>query len=553
MKIKSTLFGSIFLSIVSVASVSTFAQTPKPAPTPLQRPIRIIVPTSTPTPTPTPIPEVAATPVPTQRSIQTFSELQTRLSGIVNRPATQRGSLGIKIVSLDSGKLIFENNAEKYFMPASNMKSYTVATAIEKLTPDFKFVTSVFAPKMPDKSGVIKGDLTIYGRGDVSMSTLFSPVNPSPNYIPTNADYLKVIEPLADKIIASGVKKIEGNLIADDSYFSDDPIPGSWEWDDLQWYYGAEVSALPILDNAVDLAIKPTKIGSPCNIQVLPMNSQFVVTNKCITAAAGTKRELSVTKKLDQNILEISGTFGLDDKGYRSSIAASRPAKLFADLLRQVLLQKGVKITGQNAVIGAKDKLIQPILPIEIGRLESVPLSLIAAKTMKPSQNMFTETILRTLGEQLGDKTNPKSTSTDRGISVVQNFLTSIGIAPDAVIQHDGSGLSRHNLVTPASNVQLYTYMSKSRFANAWRESLTIGAIDGTLKNRFIGTFAANNVRGKTGTIDQVSALTGYVTTSSGEKIVFSIIINGVNDGRLRNATIDEIVVALAGFNGRLN
>ncbi len=547
MRINSKI--SVFL-FFTLFCVSIFAQ-PKPAPTPLQRPIRIIV------PTPTPTPEVAATPAPSPRPIQSFSELQPRISGIINRPTTQRGSIGIKLVSLDSGKVIFENNAEKYFMPASNMKSYTVATALEKLTPDFKFLTSVFAQKIPDKNGVIKGDLTIYGRGDVSMSMLFQPTNPNLLYVPTNADYLRVIEPLADKIIASGVKKIEGNLVADDSYFSDDAIPGSWEWDDLQWYYGAEVSALPILDNAVDLAIKPTKVGSPCNIQILPINSQFAISNRCTTAAAGTKRELTVTKKLDQNILEISGVFAIDDKGYRSSIAASRPAKLFADLLRQVLVQKGVKISGQNVVIGAIDKLPQAVAssvpPVEIARFESAPLSIVAAKTMKPSQNMFTETILRTLGEQLGDKTNPKSTSTDRGISVVQNFLTSIGIAPDAVIQHDGSGLSRHNLVTPASNVQLYTYMAKSKFANAWRESLTIGGFDGTLKNRFIGTFAANNVRGKTGTIDQVSALTGYLTTTSGEKIVFSIIINGVNDGRLRNATIDEIVLALANFNGRLN
>jgi serine-type D-Ala-D-Ala carboxypeptidase/endopeptidase (penicillin-binding protein 4) len=142
-------------------------------------------------------------------------------------------------------------------------------------------------------------------------------------------------------------------------------------------------------------------------------------------------------------------------------------------------------------------------------------------------------------------------TSDQRGLAVVSNFLQSIGIPADAVIQHDGSGLSRHDLVTPASNVQLYTYMSRSRNAQVWRDALTIGAVDGTLKSRFINTLAANNVRGKTGTIDQVSALTGYVTTASGEKLVFSIIINGVNDGKLRNNTIDEIVLALASFNGK--
>ena len=135
----------------------------------------------------------------------------------------------------------------------------------------------------------------------------------------------------------------------------------------------------------------------------------------------------------------------------------------------------------------------------------------------------------------------------------MQNFLTQAGISADSIIQWDGSGLSRHNLVTPNSAVQLYTYMARSRYANAWRDALTIGGVDGTLKNRFKGTPAAGNVRGKTGTIDQVSALSGYVTTASGEKIVFSIIVNGVNDGKLRQATIDEIVGSLATFNGVSN
>ena len=124
---------------------------------------------------------------------------------------------------------------------------------------------------------------------------------------------------------------------------------------------------------------------------------------------------------------------------------------------------------------------------------------------------------------------------------------------PDGVIQWDGSGLSRHNLITPASAVALYIYMSKSRYANVWRDALTIGAVDGTLKNRFKGTIAANNVRGKTGTIDQVSSLSGYVTTLAGERMVFSIIVNGVEENQLRQATIDEIVVALAGFKGKSN
>jgi D-alanyl-D-alanine carboxypeptidase/D-alanyl-D-alanine-endopeptidase (penicillin-binding protein 4) len=239
-------------------------------------------------------------------------------------------------------------------------------------------------------------------------------------------------------------------------------------------------------------------------------------------------------------------------------------------MLRGLLIQKGVVITGQNKVINATDKSVSAttssVPPVEITKLESPPFGLVAAKTMKPSQNTYTETILWMLGEQIGRKQESslavdeisikklqQTSSADLGLKVVQNFMNEIGIAPDSVIQWDGSGLSRHNLITPSSAVQLYSYMSKSRYADAWRNSLTIGAVDGTLKSRFRETAAAANVRGKTGTIDQVSALSGYVTTASGERLVFSILVNGVNDVRLRQAAIDEIAVALASFNGRMN
>ncbi len=509
----------------------------KPTPTPKVAPILKIKPTLTPTPTPTPSP--TPTPVP----IQTVAELQSRIRTSLARPELRRGQIGVKVVSLDTGKTIFEENAEKYFMPASNMKSYTVAAALEKLSPDFRFVTSVFASALPDADGTIRGDVLIYGRGDVSFSGAFY-----------DGDYYKGIEALAAKIANAGVKRIEGNLVGDESYFTGNPIPPSWEWDDLQWYYGAEISALGVNDNAVELNITPSSLNQPCRVLASPISTIVKIVNRCLISQAGTKREIQIEKKLPQNIIEISGTMPLDDNGYRGFIAVSRPAELFVEMLRQLLVQKGVFVTGQNRVIGVKDKLNFPAFaPVEITKLESPPFSLIAAKTMKPSQNLYTETILWTLGEQLGDKTNPKLTSAERGLAVVQNFLTQAGISADSVIQWDGSGLSRHNLITPSSAVQLYSYMANSRYANAWRDSLTIGAIDGTLRNRFKETLAAGNVRGKTGTIDQVSTLSGYVTTASGEKLVFSILVNGVNDVKLRQAAIDEIVVSLANFNGRSN
>lgn len=475
-----------------------------------------------------------------QTTTQTFADLKSKVHQSVTRPEMKRGSIGLKVVSLDTGKVWFDHNSEKYFMPASNNKSFAVATAIEKLGPDFKFVTSVYASKSPDKNGKVKGNVTVFGRGDVSISSLFN-----------DGDYFKGIDALADRIIAAGVKKIDGDLIADDSYFSGDAVPGSWEVDDLSTYYGAEVSSLPVNDNAIDVSIAPAKAGQPCVLNLKPANSVITLINKCVTSPDNTKRDISVQRSVENGPITVAGSIAANEKEILRSVAVTRPALLLVDLLKQRLTQKGVAVKGKVRLAISTDR-VAGATPVEIAKLESAPLSVVALRTMKPSQNMFTETILRTLGEQLGDKSDPKLSSEERGLAVVRAFLKQIGAAEDGWVQWDGSGLSRHNLVTPAILIQLYTYMAKeSSYSKAWVESLPIGGVDGTIQNRFKGTAAMNNVKAKTGTIDQVSALSGYVTTGSGEKLVFSMIVNGVPDGKLRVATIDQVIVALAEFNGQ--
>ena len=230
-------------------------------------------------------------------------------------------------------------------------------------------------------------------------------------------------------------------------------------------------------------------------------------------------------------------------------------------LLKQRLELKGIVVTGGYSVRPAS---AVPAETTEIAKMESPPFSLIASKTLKPSQNMYTETILWTLGEESRKRSDIPTISpaapvlqpdsSALGLAEVKSFLVGIGVAPDGIVQHDGSGLSRHDLITPAAVVQLYVYMSKqSRFAQVWRDSLTIGGVDGTLANRFKGTAAAGNIRGKTGTIDQVSALSGYVTTAGGEPLVLSIVVNGVPAGRERTGLIDDIVLDLANFKGKID
>ena len=456
--------------------------------------------------------------------------------------------VGVKVISMATGKVLFEHNAEKYFMPASNMKNFTVAAALDRLGPDYRISTSIYAPAAPGSDGTINGDLRIFGRGDVSMSDRFNGGDPG-----------KSLDAIVEKIASLGIKRITGNIIADDSYFRGFPIPSSWEWDDLQWSYGAEVSALPLNDSVVSLNVRPGSMGDACTAQIKPYNVVIRIVNTCTTAAAGSRRTLSIHKRLDQNVLEISGSLPTNDNGFNGMMSVSRPAELFADLLRQKLIEKGIIVNGNHRY----ERRLDGSMPtgVEIGRVESAPMSIIAAQTMKPSQNMYTETLLWTLGEQDrnaspapgGSTPVSNAESAELGISAVKKFLIGIGVAPDGIIQYDGSGLSRHNLITPTAVVQLYNYMGKGRYAQAWRDSLTIGGVDGTLRNRFRGTRAQGNVRGKTGTIDQVSALSGYVRTAAGEELAFSMVVNGVPQTSTRVSLLDEMALALADFTGRID
>ena len=586
---KIVLFAALLVPFISLGIIAkTLAGTANsmaivPAPTSVLKgtPNRMPTPSPTPSATPTPTP----TPNPTPAPIKTLADLQAKIASRMSIPELRRGRVGIKIVSLNSGKVIFENDADKYFMPASNMKNFTIAAAMERLGPDFKFVTSVFANAKPDSIGTIKGDLRVYGRGDISISTAFFGTT-----LTDPETYYKGIDRLVDKIAAAGVKRIEGSIVGDETYFRGFAIPGTWEWDDLQWYYGAEISALPINDSAVDLSITPGKDqGGPCVVTISPPNRLFQIKNLCQTIGTGRKRQLRVDKKIDRNVLEISGTIPADDKGYKSSIAVTHPAELFVTLLKERLEKRGIIVTGQiRTVVNSPSEEGRPLTarsppflilakpsetpsgPVEIAKLESPPFREIAAKTMKPSQNMFTETILWTMGEtsrqeisknyRLGGKPDSSAEellmkdSSFLGVNVVKAFLKQIGIPDDGIIQYDGSGLSRHDEITPDAVVRLYTYMAKeSKNAQAWRDSLSIGGVDGTLESRFKGTAAAGNIRGKTGTIDQVSALSGYLTTATGEQLVISIIVNGVAEPRMRTLLADDIVISLVNFSGKID
>lgn len=499
---------------------------------------------------------IAQQPAPAPR---TLPELRAKISEVLAKPELSSAMVGIKVVSLDTGKVVFEENAAKLLRPASNMKLYTVAAALDRLSPEYKFSTSVYASTRPDAAGVVRGNLTIYGRGDPSIAARFN-----------NGDYFKAIDDLAARIVAAGVKRVEGDLVGDESYFVGPKYGAGWNWEDLTWYYGAEVTSLTVNDNALDLFIKPgTAVGQPALITTGPPDPLLTIVNKVATTDKGMRRDISIHRGLGENSITITGTISLDDRGYTGGIGISHPALLFVYLLRTSLAQKGVVISGKSRTAGGT---IQPLMiagtpaPImiamsdplgqEIATLQSPPFSVIASQTLKPSQNLYTELILRTLGKVAppppATTSSVGQTSEELGIEAVKSFLKTVGIRPEALNLDDGSGLSRNDMITAEASVQLLTFMSKHRYANVFRDALPIGGVDGTLRNRFKGTPAANNVRAKTGSLSSAVSLGGYVTTAAGEKLAFQIMVNNYpRDVEPRSLCIDPIAILLASYAGK--
>jgi len=575
-KLSALLLALIIIATLPVANLTASGQRDRraatsvanPPPTPVQSPA--VAPTASPT--------SAVSTTRTSNPTRTLPELQSRITEILRKPELSSAMVGIKVVSLDTGRVLFDENSAKLLRPASNMKLYTVATALDRLSPDFRFTTSVYATGRLD-GGSVRGDLIIYGRGDPSLAARFS-----------SGDYFKAINDLADKIVAAGVKRVDGDLIGDESYFTGPQYGSGWEWEDLTWYYGAEVSALTVNDNALDLFIKPNpQVGKPAIITTGPPDPLLTIINEVTTAPAGTRRQLVIDRGLGKDTIQIKGSIALDDRGYTGGIGISHPAMLFAYLLRSALSQKGVTIKGRTRTIPAPigGPALDPIQrgsltgypdvpplnkPTEIATYLSVPFSVVAAQTLKPSQNLYTELILRTLGnlpatvtpssdssgDQSSDRpsqaavTELRQTSEDRGVEVVKGFLKTVGIRPESLLLNDGSGLSRNDMVTADSTVQLLTYMSRHRYADVFRNALPIAGVDGTLRNRMKGTVAEGNLRAKTGSLSSAASLGGYVTSAGGEKLVFAIMVNNYpSDVEPRTICIDPIAVLLASFSGR--
>jgi D-alanyl-D-alanine carboxypeptidase/D-alanyl-D-alanine-endopeptidase (penicillin-binding protein 4) len=480
------------------------------------------------------------------KPLKTVAELQQQLSAHLTQHKFDAALWGVKVVLLDSGKVIFEENPQKLFSPASNSKLYTVALALDRLGADYRIKTSLYAAAKPS-AGVLQGDLVVFGRGDPTINARLH-----------NNDIFAALEPLVAALTNAGVQRITGDLIGDDSYFRGPPYGSGWAWDDTESYYGAEISALTINDNSLQVSVKPgSKVGETCALTISPPTSYISFSNRTETATNGVRRTISFYRPLEQNAIYASGRMPLEIPIFMDDVTVHNPAGLFNSIIKEALMRHGIKVEGKLRTVNWLERQVDPIRIeklVEMGSVESPPLRDIAREIMKPSQNLYTDLLLAHVGEQHRTaQSAPNETSEELGIRELNKFLAETGVKKGDVFFEEGSGLSRNNLTTPNATVALLQYMSRHKCADVYSNSLPIAGVDGTLRGRMKGTAAAGNVRAKTGTLRWANSLSGYVTTAAGERLLFSIMLNrDPEPSRVARADVDTIAVMLAEFNGRV-
>ncbi len=475
----------------------------------------------------------------------TVAELQERLAGLFAQPRFAAALWGVKIVSLDTGKTLFEHDAGKLLSPASNVKLYTVALALDQLGPDYRIRTSLFAKARPGPDGTLTGDLIVYGRGD-----------PTIDAHRFGGDPLKALGPLVAALANAGVKRISGALVGDTSFFRGPEFGSGWVWEDQEHDYGAEISALAIDNNTVQAVVRPgERAGAPCRLTLAPANGYLTVSNRTETVPKGQRRTVSFYRLPSENVVYVFGQVPLEDPGFTEELTLHNPAGLFLALFRDALAHHGITVSGPLRTTTWLDRQVDPLdasRMVELGAVESPPLRDLARQILKPSQNLYAELLLAHLGETRRSADTPRGRASEKlGVRQLDPFLARAGVKKGEFFFDEGSGLSRENLATPDATVALLRFMSRHPCGEIFLNALPVAGVDGTLKARMKNSPAAGNLRAKTGSLRWAHSLSGYVTTAAGERLAFCLMLNryhSTETGHSAGAELDAVGVMLAGL-----
>ncbi len=448
----------------------------------------------------------------TNRAVQPkvcASQLEAEINQIAQMPNLRASRLGVFVSPLsESPKALVNLDGDKNFIPASNAKLLTTAAALRLLGLNYRIRTTLNATQPITAEGEIMGGLWVVGSGDPSFTT----------------DALKT---LVKQLVQKGVKRIRGGIYAMPQFRSSGLGMG-WEWQDLQEYYGAIAHALTINENVLDWTIRPSQVGQPVNFSwdSPGLASGWTVKNQARTGAKGSTYSLKVERPFNAQRLIISGQMPQESEPELGATAVPDPSAHFLKLLTAELIAQGIQIDSPSSPVDTASRQNLGLPTLELASVASPTITELVRTTNKDSNNLYAELLLRQLGWRSPQKNTQKDAQADAseaGIQVVTTFLQKQGIPSNSFNLADAAGLSRRNSIAPRAIVQLLQIMHSDR---AFRDSLAIAAVDGTLKNRFQNTPAQANLSGKTGTLSDVVSLSGYVKPAAYEELAFSIMLN---------------------------
>ncbi len=450
-----------------------------------------------------------------------LAELADDLASMLSR--TKIGKWGVLVVSLSSGDTLFGYNPDDQLLPASTMKLFTSAVALDRFGANGRFETTVLRTAELEPNGVLHGDLVLRGAGDPTLAGKIAEDGSDPP-----------MEALARQIATAGVKHVTGGIVGDGSAFLDARVPDGWRTRYLHASYAARVSALSFNENRITVVVRPS--GTHADLSFRPAASGLAISNGVKVAPGSRSARIGIRQDSTGRLI-VSGWIGDQCAQRDYSVMVEGPELFAAGALRAALIAQGVTVDGPVRIGTAPDGAVS------LATFQSPTLDRIITQMNGESNNHFAELLFRDAARSVG-----APGSAENANILLRRFLfEKAEVPPTAVFAADGSGLSTLDRVTPRAMVQLLGYVRRAPWGSVLEESLPVAGETETLKHRMRSTAAMGNLHAKTGTTNDVASLGGYVTAKDGEQLVFSFIYNGRSGSRAREA-MDAMGATLASF-----